>query len=335
MIDLSRIRNLSIIAHIDHGKSTLADRLLEATKTVEKRKMRAQVLDQMDLERERGITIQMQPVRMLLHPYGPEQSEGQGYILNLIDTPGHIDFAYEVSRALTAVEGVLLLVDATQGIQAQTLATLSMAHAAGVTILPVVTKIDMPAARIPEARAETAKVLGVPESDVLLVSGKTGKGVPELLSAIVARIPPPKTDYDGAGARALVFDFAYSEHRGVVAYVRVFDGSLVTRQSAALVAIGKKLNILEVGCFTPEEKPIETLFAGEIGYVVTGIKEPGIALVGDTLIAEKCSLPALPGYALPRPVVWASLYPESQNEFTALKFALQRLKLSDAALSFE
>ncbi|MDO8523654.1 MAG: translation elongation factor 4 [bacterium] len=329
MSDVSRIRNFSIIAHIDHGKSTLADRLLEATKTVEKRKMREQVLDAMDLERERGITIKMQPVRMSY------EEKGELYTLNLIDTPGHIDFAYEVSRALTAVEGVVLLVDATQGIQAQTLATLSMARAARLVIVPVVTKIDMSAARVPEARLEIAKVLGVPESEILNVSGKTGEGVPELLAAIVSRIPPPKTGYHGAGGRALVFDFAYSEHRGVVAYVRVFDGSLGAKEGATLSAIGKKMNALEVGWFTPEEKSAEKLFAGEIGYVVTGIKEPGIPLVGDTLVSQKCPLPALPGYALPRPVVWASLYPESQGEFRLLKLALQRLKLSDAALSFE
>ncbi|MBI3573760.1 elongation factor 4 [Candidatus Kaiserbacteria bacterium] len=335
MNDLSRIRNFSIIAHIDHGKSTLADRLLEATGSVEKRKMRAQVLDAMDLERERGITIKMQPVRMLWHPDLPEGSEGRKYILNLIDTPGHIDFAYEVSRALTAVEGVLLLVDAAQGIQAQTLATLAMARAAGCTVLPVITKIDMPAARIDEAKVEIAKALGISEDTILLVSGKTGEGVPELLSAIVERIPPPETSYPGAGGRALIFDFSYSEHRGVVAYVRVFDGEVHAKDRIALSAVGKKMSAVETGWFMPEEKSAEKISAGEIGYVVTGIKETGIALVGDTLTAGACTLPAFPGYALPRPVVWASLYPESQDDFTLLKQALQRLKLSDAALSFE
>lgn len=322
---MKNIRNFSIIAHIDHGKSTLADRLLEATGTVEKRKMRAQVLDAMDLERERGITIKMQPVRML---YG-------AYTLNLIDTPGHIDFAYEVSRALTAVEGVLLLVDATQGIQAQTLATLAMARAAGCTIIPVVTKIDMPAARVTEAKLEIVKTLGVSESEILSVSGKTGEGVAALLEAIVSRIPPPSSLYEGPGGRALIFDFAYSEHRGVVAYIRVYDGEVHAKDVIALSAIGKKLNTTDAGFLVPEEKPVEKISAGEIGYIVTGIKEPGIALVGDTLIAGKCTLPALPGYALPRPVVWASLYPESQDQFTLLKQALQRLKLSDSALSFE
>jgi GTP-binding protein LepA len=329
MNDLSHIRNFSIIAHIDHGKSTLADRMLEATETVEKRKMRAQVLDAMDLERERGITIKMQPVRMRY-----KAADGD-YVLNLIDTPGHIDFAYEVSRALTAVEGVLLLVDSTQGIQAQTLATLGMARAAGCVVVPVVTKIDMPAARPDEVKAEIAKATGVSVEDILAVSGKTGEGVPALLSAIVERIPPPVTSYEGPGARALVFDFSYSEHRGVVAYLRVFDGEVHAKDSAVFAAIGKKAQALETGFLTPEEKPVDTISSGEIGYVVTGIKEPGIALVGDTLLAGRCDLPPLPGYALPRPVVWASLYPESQDEFTLLKQALQRLKLSDAALSFE
>jgi GTP-binding protein LepA len=326
---LNHIRNFSIIAHIDHGKSTLADRMLEKTKTIEARKMREQVLDAMDLERERGITIKMQPVRM------NHASGGKEYILNLIDTPGHIDFGYEVSRALTAVEGVLLLVDGTQGIQAQTLATLAMAKEAGCTVIPVISKIDAPAARIPEVRHELAKTLDVPDDTVLLVSGKTGDGVEELLKAIIARVPPPKTDYEGVGGRALVFDFSYSEHRGIVAYVRVLDGTIAGRESIAFSAVGKKMTALETGWFTPKETPAAALSAGEIGYVVTGIKEPGIALVGDTLKTSNCTLPALAGYAPPRPVVWASLYPESQDEFTMLKQALTRLKLSDSALSFE
>ncbi len=326
---LNHIRNFSIIAHIDHGKSTLADRMLEVTKTIEVRKMRDQVLDKMDLERERGITIKMQPVRM------DYSLNSELYTLNLIDTPGHIDFAYEVSRALTAVEGVILLVDATQGIQAQTLATLSMATDAGCVVIPVLSKIDAPAARVPEVRTELAHALNIPESDVLAVSGKTGEGVPALLEAIVSRIPPPESSYEGAGGRALVFDFSYSEHRGVVAYVRVFDGSIRAKDSISFMAVGKKMTALEVGWFTPEEEPAEALNPGEIGYVVTGIKEPGIALVGDTLKIGNCTLPAYEGYSTPRPVVWASLYPESQDGFTVLKHALSRLKLSDAALSFE
>lgn len=309
--------------------------MLEATGTVEKRKMRAQVLDAMDLERERGITIKMQPVRMVFHSAGPEAPEGRDYILNLIDTPGHIDFGYEVSRALTAVEGVLLLVDATQGIQAQTLATLGMAREAGCAVLPVITKIDMPAARVEEVKLEIAKALDIPPGEIMRVSGKTGEGVPELLEAIVSRIPPPKISYEGPGGRALIFDFSYSEHRGVVAYVRVFDGEVRVKDAIAFLEIGKKMVALETGCLMPEERQRDVLLAGEIGYIVTGIKEPGVALVGDTILAGKCALSAFPGYQLPRPVVWASLYPESQDDFMILKQALQRLKLSDAALSFE
>jgi GTP-binding protein LepA len=326
---MNHIRNFSIIAHIDHGKSTLADRMLEVTKTIEVRKMREQVLDQMDLERERGITIKMQPVRMHYAKGGAE------WTLNLIDTPGHIDFAYEVSRALTAVEGVILLVDATQGIQAQTLATLSMAKDAGCAIIPVLSKIDVPAARIHEIRTEVARVLHVEESEVLAVSGKTGEGVEALLDAIVVRIPPPKTDYTGPGGRALVFDFSYSEHRGVMAFIRVTDGEIRGRDTVSLMEVGKKMTLLEVGWFTPREKAAEVLRAGEIGYAVTGIKEPGIALVGDTMKAGNSTLPAYAGYSTPKAVVWASLYPESQDGFVLLKQALTRLKLSDAALSFE
>ncbi len=347
----SHIRNFSIVAHVDHGKSTLADRMLEITGTIEARKMRAQVLDQMDLERERGITIKMQPVRMVYHsggpeqsegqvrmPYthsgGPEHSEGQEYILNLIDTPGHIDFSYEVSRALTAVEGVLLLVDATQGIQAQTLATLAMARQAGCVVIPVVSKIDAPHARINDVRAEVGEVVGVSEEDIFLVSGKTGEGVTELLAGIIARIPPPR-GADSGGGRALVFDYSYSEHRGIIAYVRVTDGSIRDKDTLTFSAAGKRMTASEVGCFAPEMKQTEMLGAGEIGYIVTGIKEPGVALVGDTILAGAAHLSALPGYQTPRPVVWASLYPENQNDFPALKQALSRLHLSDAALSFE
>ncbi len=332
MADLAHIRNFSIIAHIDHGKSTLADRMLEVTDTVPARKMREQVLDKMDLERERGITIKMQPVRMR---YRAPHGSGPEYILNLIDTPGHIDFGYEVSRALTAVEGVVLLVDSTQGIQAQTLATLSMARAAECVVVPVLSKIDAPHARVPEVRAELARSLGVPEEEIYAVSGKTGEGVPELLAALIDRIPAPATSYGGPGGRALVFDFSYSEHRGVVAYIRVTDGIVRAKDSIAFAAVGKRMSAAEVGWFVPEEKTAPELHAGEIGYIVTGIKEPGIALVGDTILSGGAALPPLPGYATPKAVVWASLYPENQGDFTMLRQALSRLKLSDAALSFE
>jgi GTP-binding protein LepA len=327
-MNVERIRNFSIIAHIDHGKSTLADRLLEAAGTIEKRKMTDQVLDRMDLERERGITIKMQPVRM-------EYSQnGENYILNLIDTPGHIDFAYEVSRALKAVEGALLLVDATQGVQAQTLSTLGIAREQNLVIIPVITKIDAQAARTEEVSFEVAELLGIPLEDVCTVSGKTGEGVPTLLNAIVKRIPPPRPS-EKEETRALVFDCTYSNHKGVIVHVRVFDGKLEKRNQLVFAASGTKFTSNEVGIFAPDETPREVLTAGEIGYVVTGIKEPGIARVGDTLQVPQTTLSALADYQTPQPVVWASIYPESQDDFAALKQALDRLRLSDSSLSYE
>ena len=325
-MELNRIRNFTIIAHIDHGKSTLADRMLEITHTVEARKMKDQVLDSMELERERGITIKMQPVRMA---YGE-------FILNLIDTPGHIDFSYEVSRALKAVEGSLLLVDATQGVQAQTLTTLNMARELGLTIIPVISKIDSPLAKVHEVKKEVAKVLNIPESDILECSGKTGQGVPELLRAIIERIPPPKSEFEASrGSRGLIFDFQYSNHRGVIVYVRIMDGKITKNDELQFVVAGRKFVALEVGTFSPEETPTDALEAGEIGYIVTGIKEPGIASVGDTITSARHPLPALSGYMTPRPVVWASIYTESQDDFPHLRLALQRLKLSDSSLTYE
>ena len=332
-MDAKCIRNFTIIAHIDHGKSTLADRLLEFTNTVEKRKMRDQVLDSMELERERGITIKMQPVRMM---YDPKFINHESYILNLIDTPGHIDFSYEVSRALKAVEGAVLLVDATQGVQAQTLTTLALAQAEGLTILPVVSKIDAPLARVLETKEELSRLIGVSEEEVLLTSGKTGEGIEQLLEAIVERIPPPK---DGSGNekdfRALVFDFEYRNHQGVILYVRVFDGEVRNGMKLYLKAVGEEFVVPEIGIFSPEHKPVDSLGRGEIGYIVTGIKRPGLSSVGDTIVSSGSALAPLPGYATPKPVVWASLYPESQDDFDALRQALLRLKLSDASLSFE
>ena len=323
------IRNFSIIAHIDHGKSTLADRMLERTGTIEARKMRDQVLDSMDLERERGITIKMQPARMNF-----KAKDGNAYVLNLIDTPGHIDFAYEVSRALTAVEGVILLVDSTQGVQAQTLTTLSMAKAAGCVIIPAISKIDAPAARPDEVKEELAHLLGVSADTVLAVSGRTGEGVEELLQAIVERVPAPRPS-ESDEPRASIFDFSYSTHRGIVVYVRVFDGAVKKGQALKFHAADAHFTSLETGIFTPGETPAETLSAGEIGYIVTGIKEPGVVAVGDTIGAERGVLPALGGFARPRPVVWASVYPESQDSLNDLKQALERLRLSDSSLSFE
>ncbi len=325
-MDISRIRNFTIIAHIDHGKSTLADRMLEITNTVEARKMREQVLDSMELERERGITIKMQPVRM---KFGE-------YMLNLIDTPGHIDFYYEVSRALNAVEGSILLIDSTQGVQAQTLTTLGMAQSLGLKIIPVLSKIDSPQARISEVKKEVAELIGCQESEILEVSGKTGQGVEDLLKEVVKLIPPPKQEFvDTKSNRSLIFDFQYSDHRGIIVYVRMFDGSVKKGDELRFGVSEKTFKAIEVGYFGPQEVVADSLSAGQIGYIVTGIKEPGVASVGDTITTARFSLPVLPGYQTPLPVVWASLYPESQDDLHALRLALGRLRLSDSSFSFE
>jgi len=329
MNDIKNIRNFSIIAHIDHGKSTLADRLLELTGTIEKRKMQEQVLDSMELERERGITIKMQPVRMKY------VEEGTEYVLNLIDTPGHIDFSYEVSRALKAVEGSLLLVDATQGVQAQTLTTLNMARESGLVIIPVVSKIDSPLARIDEVKTEIAQLLDIDRDTILGVSGKTGEGVAELLSEVVRRVPAPHSEVPDKDFRSLVFDFQYSNHRGVTVYTRVLDGSVKKGDSLIFRIANETFIANEVGIFSPDEIPRESLSAGEIGYIVTGVKEPGIASVGDTITLAKSALAPLPGYMKPFPVVWASIYPESQDDLTMLRQALGRLSLSDSAFTYE
>jgi GTP-binding protein LepA len=323
-----QIRNFSIIAHIDHGKSTLADRMLEATKSVETRKMKNQVLDSMDLERERGITIKMQPVRMR-YMSGDEELE-----FNLIDTPGHIDFSYEVSRALQAVEGVLLLVDSTQGIQAQTLTTLQMAKDLNLTIIPVLTKTDVPHSNPEEVGAEVMRLLDCERKDILLVSGKTGDGVPELLEAIKDRIPPPNPGQLD-NYRGLIFDFQYDNHRGIIVFMRVFDGVIKKGDVLKFAASKRAFTALEVGVVKPEEFPVESLSSGEIGYIVTGIKEPGVAGVGDTLMKDKATVEALPGYQKARPVVWSSVFPENQDDFTQLRQALDRLQLSDSSLSYE
>lgn len=327
-MDPKFIRNFSIIAHIDHGKSTLADRMLEVTATIEKRKMREQVLDSMDLERERGITIKMTPVCM------HHKLSGVDYNLNLIDTPGHIDFSYEVSRAMKAVEGALLLVDATQGVQAQTLTTLRMARDAGLVIIPVLSKIDSPLARIAEVKQEIIKLLQCTEESIMETSGKTGQGVAELLEAIITRVPAPTAGVT-EGLRSLVFDFQYSDHKGIILYVRVFDGKVKRFDELVLNAVNKRFQALEVGVFSPTPLPQETIGMGQIGYIVTGIKEPGVANVGDTVLSFRGKLEALPGYMAPAPVVWASVYPESQDDFNTLKQALLRLKLTDSSLTFE
>jgi GTP-binding protein LepA len=500
---MNNIRNFCIISHVDHGKSTLADRMLELTHTIEKRKMQDQVLDSMELERERGITIKMQPVRMVYHPrrlnadltqtdadeiqrqidkiddllyaditykirgacFAVKKNIGLGqkeivyqkaleiefektgllfesqkiinvlydgkkvgtyvpdfvvegkilvelkslpeigktqeqqiwsylkgceyklamlinfdsndvtfrrivydtsrdsesglrqsalslrqsaqiedeYILNLIDTPGHIDFSYEVSRALKAVEGSILLVDSTQGVQAQTLTTLNMARESGLTIIPVLSKIDSPLARVNEVSSEVVKLLGCKNEDIMYTSGKTGEGVEALLNMIIEKVPPPTiADYTQTNAdriqntfQALIFDFKYSTHRGVIVFVRVMSGS-VSRNTPLIFKIAKeKFTAIEVGIFSPDERPVDTLTAGEIGYVVTGIKIPGIASVGDTVSTPSDTLPPLPGYMTPKPVVWASIYPESQDDFMLLKQALGKLRLSDSSYSYE
>ena len=341
------IRNFSIIAHIDHGKSTLADRMLEITGTIEKRKMQDQVLDSMELERERGITIKMQPVRMKWQPHNSKDT----YILNLIDTPGHIDFSYEVSRSFKAVEGSILLVDATQGVQAQTLTTLNMAKDAGLTIIPVVSKIDSQLARTDEVVAEVCQLLKCAAEDVLKVSGRTGEGVEHLLNEVIRRVPSPvdfnhdmggnlpgqpiQTGVPSTQFRSLVFDFQYSNHTGVIVYIRVMSGSAGRHEKLKFKIADRIFEAIEVGIFAPDNTPTESLSAGEIGYIVTGIKEPGIASVGDTVASIKDTLPALPGYQKPHPVVWASIYPESQDDLPVLRQALGRLQLSDSAFTYE
>jgi GTP-binding protein LepA len=329
-MNLKNIRNFSIIAHIDHGKSTLADRMLEVTNTIPERKMRDQMLDTMELEQERGITIKMQPVRME-HEYN-----GEKYILNLIDTPGHIDFSYEVSRALRAVEGSILLVDATQGVQAQTFTTLEMAKKAGLKIIPVLSKVDSPLARIDEIKQEVVELLNVDESEVLLVSGKTGEGVEDLLNHLVEEIEPPKELIQNSESmRAMVFDFEYSNHKGVIIYVRLMDGKVKKGDQLIFGTSRKKFFALDVGVFKPDAQSTGELSAGEIGYIVTGIKEAKVAQVGDTVTLFKNQLETLDGYKEPTPVVWASVYPESTDDFELLKTALGRLQLSDSSLSFE
>jgi len=326
---MKNIRNFLIMAHIDHGKSTLADRMIEITNTVEKRKMKDQVLDSMELERERGITIKMQPVRMLY------EKEGTQYTLNLIDTPGHIDFSYEVSRALQAVEGALLLVDATQGVQAQTLTTLSMAQELNLVIIPVITKVDSPLARVDDVRLELLQLLGCSDDSIFEVSGRTGQGVEELLGEIIKSIPSPNDTTEKDCIRALIFDFEYSNHRGVIVYIRIFDGKIKKGDSLFFTKAKSNFQAGEVGVFQPAPKAVDSLCGGEVGYIVTGIKEPGIASVGDTITGFKKPQTALPGYHDPQPVVWASVYPESADNFILLRQALSRIKLSDPSISFE
>lgn len=326
--DPSRIRNFCIIAHIDHGKSTLADRMLQLTGVVEERAMRAQYLDRMDIERERGITIKAQNVRL------PWNVDGEDYVLHLIDTPGHVDFTYEVSRALEACEGAVLLVDAAQGIEAQTLANLYLAMERDLTIIPVLNKIDLPAADPDRYAAEIAHIVGCEPEDVLRVSGKTGVGVPELLNKVIAEIPAPVGDSE-APPRALIFDSVYDTYRGVVTYVRVIDGKLTPRQKIKMMSTGAQHELLEIGIVSPEPKPTQGLGVGEVGYLITGVKDVRQSKVGDTVTtARDGATQALAGYQEPRPMVYSGLYPVDGSDYPDLRDALDKLQLNDAALTY-
>ena len=328
--DTAAIRNFCIIAHIDHGKSTLADRLLELTHAVSAREMRDQYLDKMDLERERGITIKAQAIRL------QHIRDGRPYVLNLIDTPGHVDFSYEVSRSLAACEGAVLLVDAAQGIEAQTLANLHLARDAGLVIIPAVNKIDLPAADPDEVSRELAELLGCTPEDVLRVSGKTGAGVQELLEEIIERVPPPSGD-EGEPLQAMIFDSMFDPYRGVITYVRVFEGTLPSRSRIRLMAARHETVAEEAGVLAPGPTPVEGLGPGEVGYLVTGLKDVHLAKVGDTitLAGKGGAAEPLHGYREPKPMVWSGLFPAEGSDYADLRDALDKLKLSDAALVYE
>jgi GTP-binding protein LepA len=317
------IRNFCIIAHIDHGKSTLADRLLEITGTVQKRDMKAQLLDKMDLERERGITIKLAPVRM---NYKNTQ-------LNLIDTPGHVDFSYEVSRSLQACEGAILVVDASQGIQAQTLANVYLAMEANLTIIPVLNKIDLPAADVPKVTSEIVSLLGCEPSEILAISAKTGEGVEKLLDEVIEKVAPPKGDTD-ADARGLVFDSFYDEYRGVILYVRIIDGEIVKNSEIKMLATSAEGDALEVGSLSPAMSKSDSLKTGEIGYIVTNFHDTSEARVGDTIALKKQNAQPLPGYKEVKPFVYAGFFPSSNEFYPQLKDAMDKLKLSDSALDY-
>ncbi|TKJ31741.1 translation elongation factor 4 [Blastococcus sp. CCUG 61487] len=327
--DPALIRNFCIIAHIDHGKSTLADRMLEVTGIIEARQMRAQYLDRMDIERERGITIKSQNVRL---PWKVGDTE---YVLDMIDTPGHVDFTYEVSRSLAACEGAVLLVDAAQGIEAQTLANLYLAMENDLTIIPVLNKIDLPAAQPEKYAAEIAHIIGCEPEDVLRVSGKTGEGVPALLDAIVAQIPAPVGDPD-VPPRAMIFDSVYDIYRGVITYVRVVDGRISARDKIKMMSTGATHELLEIGVISPEPRPVESLGVGEVGYFITGVKDVRQSRVGDTVTHQhKPAEEPIGGYSDPRPMVYSGLYPIDGSDYPLLREALDKLLLNDAALVYE
>ncbi len=330
MADLAHIRNFSIIAHIDHGKSTLADRILEMTQTVDPRGMRAQLLDSMDLERERGITIKAQAVRVFY-----TAQNGEIYQLHLIDTPGHVDFTYEVSRSLAACEGALLVVDASQGVEAQTLANTYLAIESGLELIPCLNKIDLPGAEPERVADEIAELLGEPAEGVRRISAKTGEGVLDVLEELVQKVPPPAGDLD-APARALIFDSEFDQYRGVIAYIRVVDGVFTKGEAIRAMASGTQAEIDDMGFFTPKETPAPTLSAGEVGYVITGIKDVTQLRVGDTLTSKVGgATEALPGYRDVKPMVYCGLFPIDSEQFPELRDALEKLTLNDAALQWE
>lgn len=333
---MKNIRNFVIIAHIDHGKSTLADRLLDITDSVDKRKMKDQFLDDMDLEREKGITIKMRPVRM-----NYTDSKGEEYLLNLIDTPGHVDFGYEVSRSLAAVEGAILLVDAAQGVQAQTLANYKLAKDEGLEIIPVINKIDLPSARIEESINEIVTLCGVKEEDILLVSAKTGQGVEDIIKEVVKRVPAPSSN-NSQSLQALVFDSFYDNHRGIVAHIRVMEGEVKSGDKIYLIAGKHPVSAVEVGFFQPDGmKKAEKIEKGQIGYIATGSKDPEKLRVGDTICladikgGQPKDVEALPGYFEPKPMVFASVYPHVEADYELLQKALAKLRLNDAALFYK
>ena len=330
MADQSTIRNFCIVAHIDHGKSTLADRFINICGTIDERKMKDQVLDRMDLERERGITIKLQAVRLQY----PAQ-DGTTYELNLIDTPGHVDFTYEVSRSLRACEGAILLVDAAQGVEAQTLANLYLALEADLDIIPVLNKIDLPVARVDEVAQEVMQVIGGSREEILSVSAKTGFGVEELLEAVVRKIPPPSGNAS-APLRALIFDSHYDKYRGVITYCRIFDGQVKAGDNVVLMSSGRKYEVAEVGIFTPDMQPVDRLASGEVGYIVSGIKTISEARVGDTITySDKRATEPIGGFREAKPLVFCSFYPSKAEEVGELRDALEKLELNDAALHYE
>jgi GTP-binding protein LepA len=330
MADQAHIRNFSIIAHIDHGKSTLADRILELTHTVDPRSMRAQLLDSMDLERERGITIKAQAVRVFY-----TARDGETYQFHLIDTPGHVDFTYEVSRSLAACEGALLVVDASQGVEAQTVANTYLAIDSGLELIPAMNKVDLPGAEPERVGEEIAELIGEPPEDVRRISAKTGEGVEDLLEELVQRVPPPHGDPD-APPRALIFDSEFDQYRGVIAYIRVVDGTFKKGEAIRAMATGTEADIDDIGFFTPVETPADELHAGEVGYLITGIKDVSSLRVGDTLTTKGSkATAALPGYRDVKPMVFCGLFPMNNDDYPELRDALEKLTLNDAALSWE